>query len=108
MATWPRTIMPSDAKWPEHKSALIGRAESGRVTTRGTGARGRRWTERYGAIDTRTPTGRGFMSRVRRSLAAGTIWDVQHPDYAGPLGSGLGTPVVSGAGQTGSALVTSG
>lgn len=103
MASWPRTIKPFSVTDFEVPGPLAARGQSGKVTTRATTQRGRRWTEKY-LIDVGSENGREFLAQVRNWYRAGTTVEIVHMDYQTTLGEGGGTPLVKGSAQTGATL----
>jgi len=86
---------------------LVAVGASGKLQTRATGQIGRRWDETYGPMDMEDPAVRDFVARLNNWRRNATVVDVAHPGVT-TLGAGGGTPLVNGASQTGSNLVTDG
>lgn len=107
MPTFPRAAkaMPRLATPPRFPAALQSWGQSGRGQTRGVGNMGRVWSEVYPLLDSAHPNVRALLQAINQGLREGTVWDVQHPYWHRRSGLGGGTPLVSGAGQTGSNLV---
>lgn len=103
-----REIKPVDATMPLMPTGLHSVAQSGKSQFRAIQHVGRSWTETYGVIDPETVTGRAFLHEVHYLLRTGTVVNVLHPGYGALLGTGGGTPLVSGGSQVGSSIVTDG
>lgn len=100
-------IRPLVVPWPESGGGLVDVGATGRIQSRGTASAGFSWTERFGPLPL-DRVSRGFLARLRAwATPPLTIIDVDHPRVE-QLGAGGGTPVVSGAGQTGDTINTSG
>lgn len=115
MPTFPRdlqdaqgqNIMPVEASWPLTPSPLISRGGSGKVQVRETAQAGFAWAEEIGLLDMSNANSRKFLAQIRAWHRQGTILDVEHLDMV-KLGAGGGTPLVNGASQTGSSIITDG
>lgn len=115
MPDFPRDLVDSDGDlirplvvpWPSSGGGLLDRGATGRHQSRGTAGAGFSWTERFGPIPL-DRVSRGFLAQLRKwATPPLTQIDIDHPRVA-QLGAGGGTPVVSGADQLGSSIVTSG
>lgn len=93
-------------------SGFVMRSHSGVVNTRSAMEVGRTWTEEYGLLNTKRPDTHEFLSWVSWAWSRKETISILHDATPGsgepPLGSPSGTPVVSGASQTGSTIATSG
>lgn len=107
MITFPSDLIPSELEWglqsnvQTFSSPLSGSVQTLRLP-------GERWvfTFTYAAlIDSQTARLSAFMSAARGGAER---FKVSNPMRLRPTGAGGGTPIVSGAGQTGAALNTSG
>lgn len=105
---FPRTIVPREADWPSQPGGLLDFGQSGRGQFRSVAALGRQWTETYPPLRSRAAATVGFLAQVLSFWRNGTLLDVDHRGMRALFGTGAGTPVVAGAGQTGAALATSG
>jgi hypothetical protein len=108
MADLTRAFQPVDATLPDSIGSLTSWSQSGKSQHRTTQQVGRWWTETYGIMTASSATTRGFLADLRAKLRAGTIFTVQHPKMNTLLGAGGGTPLVNGASQLGSSVITDG
>jgi hypothetical protein len=108
MPAFPRTVLPSGASFPTQPTGLASVARSGRVQRRTTSQVGRTWTEVYAPFVSTNATARAWLAQVTDYFRAGTAFTVYHVAQKALLGSGGGTPLVNGAGQSGSSLITDG
>lgn len=106
MATFPRTILPQTVSLPKFPGPLVSVANSGVMQTRSTTRVGRTWSEQFAfKVD---ENGKEFLAQIQNWFRNGTQLDVQHQSFTATLGAGGGTPLVNGADQTGSTIVTDG
>lgn len=110
MPNFPRAVRakPRLVTLMRYPNALQSWGQSGKGQFRSVQNMGRVWTEIYPVLDTSTAAVRALIEAINRSLREGVLWDVQHPYWHQRLGAGGGTPLVNGAGQTGSNLVIDG
>lgn len=108
MPAFPRTVLPKHATWPSMPTGLVSVSRSGRVQRRTTTQLGRRWTETFGVLRPTVAADRAFLSTVLDLWRNQTECTVDHRSMRTLLGAGGGTPLVNGASQTGSSLVTDG
>lgn len=87
---------------------LLSIGPTGKTQSRALTQQGRWWSEEYAPLRVSDPAVRGWLAQVRAGWSLGTIWDILHYSYLVRNGGGTGSVVVSGAGQTGSVLNTSG
>jgi len=84
----------------------------GKIQTRSSMNVGRMWSETYQPIKAGSVDGENFISWLRWAWNTQTVFTVDHPMTPGsglsPNGTGSAGVTVSGAGQTGSSLVTAG
>jgi hypothetical protein len=80
--------------------------QSGKTQVRSVLAMGREWTEVYGTFSPFKTEGRELLGYIHRAWRSGETFSIQHRFYELPTGLGTGSPVVNGAGQTGSTLST--
>ena len=106
MPTWPRTILPTDATWPQFPGALAAVAQSGKTQLRATAQIGRVWTETYGPLQRSNQAVQAFLATVNNYWRNGTLFQIDHRGQRGIFGLGTGSPTVNGASQTGSSVVT--
>lgn len=102
-----RPVLPTDVEYPDMPGPLFSSGWSGKDQTRSTTQRGRTWREVYGLYDPADPVWRGFLADLTNWHRNGTTLDIEHI-LIEQLGAGGGTPVVNGASQTGSNIITSG
>lgn len=107
MATaFPRTIKPAAVTVPVFPGPLVSVSHSGKVNTRTTLQVGRRWDELFNfKYD---ENGREFVTLLNNFYNRAISLDVQHQNWLTTLGAGGGTPLVNGASQTGSSIITDG
>ena len=89
---------------------ILSVGHSGKVNTRGQLAIGRRWTEtyRFPMASPMATTGRQGYALLQSYFRNGTFLNLQHQYYLTTLGAAGGTPLVNGASQTGTSLITDG
>lgn len=109
---FPRTIQPRRAQIPRVATAFVSNGDSGKLQLRGSNRVGRLWEERWADLRLGAADVEALLSYIEWAHHTGTIFDVTHTALRGsgqaPLGAGGGTPLVSGASQTGEDLVTDG
>ena len=112
MADFPRTVPSARTSPPKVPTGLVSTGRTGKAQLRSEVRVGRRWTETWSAIkagDTDVEALLAFIEFYHNTL---TIFNVDHTLLPGsgkaPNGAGGGTPLVNGASQTGSSLVTDG
>ena len=66
------------------------------------------WTESYPPLKSSDNTNRKWLAQVMDYWRSQTILDADHRSMRSLLGNGGGTPLVNGASQTGSSLITDG
>lgn len=85
---------------------------SGAIQTRSSMNVGRSWSETYQPLRAGSADAENFISWLRWAWNTGTVFTVKHLMTPGsgiaPNGTGTGGVTVSGAGQTGSSIVTTG
>ena len=107
--TFPRTVAPRRATYPGQPPPMQDKAQTTRVQTRPSLARGFGWTETWGMLDTRSSSAvKQFMQAIREILRSGEIIDIvpwvnQAADGTIPVGT---TGQMDGGGQTGSSILT--
>lgn len=106
--TFPRTVLPMRATWPTSPGPLQSWGQSGVAHLRSISARGRQWTEIYGPLKASNVTVRAWLAKVFSYWRTGETLDVYHISMQAKLGGVAGTPLVAGASQTGTSLVTDG
>lgn len=106
MPTFPRTAgaKPRLITMPKFPEALQTWGRAGRGQFRAVTNMGRVWQEIYPNLRTDTDAFRALMAAINQGLRGGVVWDVQHLYLLANRGIGGGTPLVQGAGQTGSTL----
>ena len=108
MATFPRTIPPRRVSLPAFPGPMLSRGETGKTQARAFTNMGRRWTETFPALSTADAATLGFLALINEYWRTGTIFDIAHRMFLTPKGIATGTPLVNGASQTGTSLVTDG
>ena len=112
MANFPRTVPSARAAPPKVPTGLVSVGRTGKAQLRSEVRVGRRWTEVWSAIKAGDEDVEALLAFIEQNYNLLTIIDVDHPFLPGsgkaPNGAGGGTPLVNGANQTGSSLVTNG
>lgn len=114
MATFPRAFEPSRVSPIDLPGGLISESQAGIIDLRASQKTGWRWEEEYELVSPRTAAGRSLLAFIRRMKNRVETHDATHPltPGSGLARNGAGTPAgaitVSGAGQTGNELVTTG
>lgn len=108
MPAWSRTILPMNVTPMTMGGALQSRGQSGKSQRRATTQAGRIWKETYKPFKLNSAAGRAFVAMIMDYWRNGTAFTIDHRSYLTPFGAGTGTPLVNGAGQTGSTLNTDG
>jgi len=108
MADFPRTLYPSGTTIPKFPAGLSSYGISGKGQHRSTLQVGRVWSETYGLKRGGDPVARGFWARVNEMWRNREIFTIDHHTLSNPQGTGTGTPLVNGALQTGSSIITDG
>lgn len=112
MATFPRTIQPRTATTPTVPGALVSIGQRMGVQTRSFGAVGRAWVETWKDLKAGTAGVEDLLAFIEAAANLGTVFDIVHPSLPGcgidPRGAGGGTPLVQGASQSGTSIVTDG
>lgn len=108
MSAYPRTLLPSGVTPFDKPTALAAWGQSGKAQTRGFAAVGRWWQETYPLINIGDANGYAFLEFLRRVKRTGEVFTIDHRAHQTHLGGGTGSPLVMGASQTGTSLVTDG
>jgi hypothetical protein len=112
MADFPRTILPESCSALFAPGALKERSHSGIMQIRATKAVGWSWNETLPLLSVRNSDHMTLYMFVQKMWNRGEIHEFTHPLVPGSgisrNGVGTGTPLVDGASQTGSSLVTDG
>jgi hypothetical protein len=87
---------------------LLNFGQTGKGQVRATAQIGRMWTEHYPPMKAGDASAQGFLATVAKLYREGTILDIDHRSRRTLLGAGGGTPLVNGASQVGTSLVTDG
>lgn len=91
---------------------LATQTRSGRIQTRGSTMRGRRWSETYNPMFIGSAEAEGWLAWVRWAWNTGATFTIKHLTTPGsgtaPNGTGSAGVTVNGAGQTGTTLNTTG
>ncbi len=109
---FPRVIIPESVGRPWIPGALKDIAHSGGVQLRATKQIGWVWEEVWGPLSVRNADANAIMAKIDYMWNRGIIDTITHPLVPGsgltPNGAGGGTPLVNGASQTGSSIITDG
>ena len=112
MADFPRTILPEACSALFLPGALKELSHSGIMQIRATKAVGWSWNETLPLLSVRNPDHMTLYMFVQKMWNRGEIHEFTHPLVSGSgisrNGVGTGTPLVDGASQTGSSLLTDG
>lgn len=112
MAAFPRTKQPASVSPFSVPGPLISHGHSGKDQRRATLQIGRSWTETWPPLRADDADVQALLTFIRRHWASGDSFTIAHLATPGsgldPNGAGGGTPVVNGASQTGTSLVTDG
>lgn len=112
MATFPRLILPRAVTIPEVPRGMFSFGESGGAQLRTTQQVGRLWTEEWADLRLGNPNVDALLGWLEWAQQTQDVFDVTHLSLPGsgkaPNGAGGGTPLVMGASQTGTSLVTDG
>lgn len=102
-----------EATWPEMPTGQVAKAQTNFVQLRGGTQIGRTWTETYGPLF--GPSGSAthvadaaWLSQVNTIYQRRMVITKSHPSQRNVLGTGAGTPIINGPGQTGSSITTTG
>ncbi len=109
---FPRVILPEEIGRPWLPGALKDIAHSGGVQLRATKQVGWVWDEVWGPLSVKDGDANAIMATIDYMWNRGIIDTVTHPMMPGsglaPNGVSTGTPLVNGASQTGSSIITDG
>lgn len=112
MPTFPRTKQPRAPRRLKGRMPLASVSQRGVQQVRATTARGFAWRETWAALAAGDPDVEALCAFIVTHARLGTLIDVEHVTTPGsgkdPNGLGTAGVTVSGAGQTGSSLVTAG
>ncbi len=106
MADYPSTPIFMSFNLVSNTPAFVSKAQSGKRQVRRFGAHLWSLTAKYSAL-TRDQFAPVYAFAVKQKGQYGTF-TIVIPEMSSPLGVGTGTPLVSGAGQVGNTLTTSG
>ena len=110
MPTFPRTLLPRYTTIPEVPGPLMSLGLTGKVQLRAVTAIGRTWTEEWGPLVLGSVDTSALIAFVETCYRNGTTFSIIHQALPGsglaPNGAGGGTPLVKGATQVGSSLIT--
>lgn len=107
--TYPRTVFkPMESTWPKLRPALRSVGQSGRPQLRKYVQLGRTWTETYAVRRAQDADVQGFLAQLMNWGYSGTQLTVDYWPQRLLKGVGTGSPLVKGASQVGSSLVTDG
>lgn len=112
MAAFPRTIPPARVTYPRVIGSLISIGQSGAVQTRSEAAQGRVWQETWSALLAGDEDVQELITTIEDLYNTGATCTLTHYLLPGSgkaaNGAGGGTPLVNGADQSGTSLVTDG
>lgn len=112
MAQFPRTVEPAKVELPRVPQGLVSQGQTGAVQLRAETRVGRVWTETWSAILAGNTDVEALLAFIESHANNKTILTVDHLLLPGsgkaPNGAGGGTPLVNGASQSGTSLVTNG
>ncbi len=112
MSTFPRTLPPRTSAIPRVPTGLQSLGASGKAQLRSVTQIGRLWEEAWPDLKVGDTDVESLLAWISWAFSTQEIFDITHPALAGsgksPNGAGGGTPVISGASQTGEDIDTSG
>lgn len=112
MAAFPRTVPPARVTYPKVMGSLISMGQSGAIQTRSEAAQGRIWQEMWPAMPAGSEDVQELLTTIENLFNTGATCSLTHYLLPGSgkdaNGSGGGTPLVNGASQSGTSLVTDG
>lgn len=112
MAQFPRTLPSAQTTTGKVPTGLVSRGQTGAVQLRSEQRVGRSWTEVWSAIKAGTVNTEALLAFIEDHYRNAKILTVDHPLLPGsgkaPNGAGGGTPLVNGASQSGTSLITDG
>ena len=112
MAAFPRTVPPASVTYPTVIGSLISVGQSGALQTRSEAAQGRIWTESWSALPAGNEDVQELLTTIENLFNTGATCTLTHYLLPGSgmsaNGGGGGTPLVDGASQSGTSLVTDG
>ncbi len=112
MPSFPRTVLPRLVSPFRVPTGLVARGQTGKDQLRTIVAMGREWDEIWPPIRVGTVEVDALLAFIEDAYNRQVVFDLTHLITPGsgraPNGAGGGTPLVNGASQTGSALVTDG
>ena len=110
MAAFPRTVPPARVTYPKVIGSLISMGQSGAVQTRSEAAQGRTWQEMWPALPAGSEDVQELLVTIENLYNTGATCTLTHYLLPGSgkaaHGAGGGTPLVDGADQSGTSLVT--
>ena len=112
MAAFPRTGPPARVTYPKVLGSLISIGQSGALQTRSEAAQGRAWQETWAALPAGSEDVQELITTIENLYNTGATCTLTHYLLPGSglaaNGAGGGTPLVNGADQSGTSLVTDG
>ena len=112
MAAFPRTVPPARVTYPKVLGSLISIGQSGALQTRSEAAQGRAWQETWAALPAGSEDVQELITTIENLYNTGATCTLTHYLLPGSglaaNGAGGGTPLVNGADQSGTSLVTDG
>ena len=112
MAAFPRTVPPARVTYPKVLGSLISIGQSGALQTRSAAAQGRAWQETWAALPAGSEDVQELITTIENLYNTGATCTLTHYLLPGSglaaNGAGGGTPLVNGADQSGTSLVTDG
>ena len=112
MAVFPRTVPPARSTYPKVIGSLISMGQSGAIQTRSEAAQGRMWQEAWPALPAGSADVQALLTTIENLFNTGATCTLTHYLLPGSgkaaNGSGGGTPLVKGASQSGTSLITDG
>ena len=109
---FPRTITPRTVSPFRVPSAITSVGQSGKVQTRSAIMMGREWDETFPPLRVDDADTQALLAYIEDAYSQGSTFTIKHLISPGSglakNGDGTGTPLVNGASQTGSSLITNG
>ena len=112
MADFPRTVPPARVTYPKVIGSLVSVGQSGALQTRSEAAQGRVWQEAWSALAAGNEDVQELITTIENLYNTGATCTLTHYLLPGSgkaaHGAGGGSPLVKGASQSGTSLITDG
>jgi hypothetical protein len=112
LADFPRTVPPARVTYPKVIGSLVSVGQSGALQTRSEAAQGRVWQEAWSALAAGNEDVQELITTIENLYNTGATCTLTHYLLPGSgkaaHGAGGGSPLVKGASQSGTSLITDG